>query len=481
MTFTDLNFLFLFFPVFFIIYFLSKPEFRPVLIFIGSIIFFAFNNLLYLPLILLIIWINFFLGKKIVNYREKKYNAPLTIGVILNIFFIFLFKFANSINIGSFSQLSFLRTIEFIQKLVIPLGFSYITFQNISYLVDVNNEVCEAENNYMNFAIFTLFFPKIIVGPIMRYGGMAADIKHPKVNASLAAEGLRRFIIGFAKKVLIADTIARAINPSFNLASPEFSTGIAWFMIIGYSIQLYFDFSGFTDMAIGMGQMMGFSLMENFNFPYIAESISDFWRRWHISLSSWVRDYIFTPLEFKRRRVKFARQQTHILLAFLVVGLWHGLTPNYFAWGLLNGVFLAIEMTFLAKILKKSWKPIRHAYLIAFLTISWTIFRSSNLTYAIKFLGRLLGIGGEPILQPYILTSPLPIIDPSVWIALMIGILFSLPLLPSLIKKFRSQSQKSIISKVGFVAYDLGLLCLFILSIASLTSSTAVRNIYGGF
>ncbi len=481
MTFTDPNFLYLFFPIFFIFYFLSKNQVKPIIILVSSIFFYAINNLLYLPFILFLIWGNLFVGKKIARNQNAKHNWPLLIGILVNFSFLFLFKFANIVREGYLSNFHLLTNSRFIQNIVIPLGFSYFTFQNISYLVDINNEVCQPELKFVTYANYTLFFPKIFVGPIMRYGNMVLDIDHPKVDVSSAAEGMRRFIVGLAKKILIADTIARAINPSFDLGSPEFSTGIAWFMIVGYSIQLYYDFSGFTDMAIGMGQMMGINLVENFNFPYIAESITDFWRRWHISLSSWVRDYIFTPLEFKRRRVKFARQQTHIILAFLVVGLWHGMTPNFIIWGLLNGTFLALEMTFLAKILKKVWKPIRHIYTMIFLVISWTIFRSDTLAYAINFLGRLIGLGGEPVTLPFLLINPLPIIDPSVWLVLIIGILFAIPNIPFVVDKFRSSQPKTMLLKVGYIAYDLGLVFLLILSIASMVSSTAVRNIYGGF
>jgi alginate O-acetyltransferase complex protein AlgI len=481
MTFTDPNFLLFFLPILLIIYFISKQEFQLIIILLSSILFFAINNVLYLPLIFVLIWLNFFLGKQIAGAEELKKKSPLFIGIIINISFLFLFKLTNSVNIGYPTSFEFMGVSEFIRNIGLPLGFSYITFQNISYLIDVKNEICDVETKYLNYAIYTLFFPKIIVGPIMRYGEMISGIKNPKINISQATEGLRRFIIGLAKKALIADTIARVINPSFDLQTPEFSTGIAWFMIIGFAIQLYFDFSGFTDMAIGLGQMMGISLIENFNFPYIAESLSDFWRRWHISLSSWARDYIFTPLEFKRRHVKFARQQTHIIVAFLVIGLWHGLTPNYVVWGLLNGIFLALEMTFLAKVLKRSWKPFRHLYTLIVVLVTWVFFKSNTLTFAIKFLGRLIGIGDAIPLQPYSLSSPLPIIDNSVWLALVLGIIFSIPILPKFSKKIRTPSSNVVFHTIGYVVYDFLIVSLLILSIASLTSSSMVRNIYGGF
>lgn len=483
MTFTAPNFLFLFLPITLIIYFLVKKKTNALILIAASLVFYAFTNVYFLLILILLTWLNFYLGCQIYTHRDhqEKANGFLILGIVVNALLLLSFKFLDAHGSGLIPEEVGDIVHIFVKNYALPLGISYITFQNISYLIDVNNELHEPARDFSDFVIYTLFFPKTLVGPIMRYRDMAEPIKNPGANASQAVQGMRRFMIGLAKKALIADTLARAINPSFNLAEPQFTTGIAWFMLIAYAIQLYYDFSGFTDMALGMGQMLGFSLMENFNFPYSAQSISDFWRRWHISLSSWVRDYIFTPLEFKRRRVKFARQQTNIIIAFLVMGVWHGLTWNFIFWGLYNGLFLALEMTFLTKWLKKAWQPIRHLYTLVVVLLGWLFFRSSTLSYGFQFLGRLVGLGGAVETQPFVLTNPLPLIDPSVWLALGVGVLFSIPWLPSLLEKLYKKYQGTGIGMVLSVGYDIALIVLLVLSVGALMSATTVGNIYAGF
>ena len=222
-----------------------------------------------------------------------------------------------------------------------PLGLSYVTFQVIAYFFEVYKNRLDSEKDLLNFSFYLLLFPKIPVGPITRYSQLRDQIINIQVEPSDVADGIRRFITGFAKKALIADTLAKVVTPIFNLSSPTISPSIAWLVIISYSLQLYFDFSGYTDMAIGIGRMMGFRFMENFNFPYISKNIGEFWRRWHISLSSWFRDFVFFPLE--RRRLKWIGQPVNILIVFILTGLWHGLTSNFVIWGLIHGLALVFE------------------------------------------------------------------------------------------------------------------------------------------
>ena len=272
------------------------------------------------------------------------------------------------------------------------------------------------------------------------------------------------------------------MTPAFALATPNFSTGIAWLVLVGYALQLYFDFSGYTDMAIGLGQMLGFRFVENFNYPYISKSISEFWRRWHISLSSWFRDYVFYPLEFTRRRADRLRQQLHVLIVFVLTGLWHGFTLPFAAWGLLHGLAIALEMGGLGRRLKRALAPLQHTYALAVILIGWVFFRSDSLGYAGQFLARLVGWQGGITPLPYTLTQPLPIVDPSVWLALAAGILFSLPVLPALQKGWqRFAGQRPVLSGIGTVGADLLLLFLLAGSVAALTSAQYVTNIYGGF
>ena len=223
------------------------------------------------------------------------------------------------------------------------MGLSYVTFQAIAYLIEVRRGRVKQETDLLRFSFYLLLFPKIPVGPIVRYSQVTEQIDILHADPTEMADGLRRFIRGLAKKVLIADTLARVVNPVFALASPVVSPSIAWLVLISYALQLYFDFSGYTDMAIGLGRMMGLTFLENFDFPYLSRSIGDFWRRWHISLASWFRDFVFYPLE--RRRIKWIGQPVNILVVFLLVGLWHGLARNFMIWGLIHGLALVFEST----------------------------------------------------------------------------------------------------------------------------------------
>ena len=483
MTFTYPTFLLIFLPIVIILFYISKVSYRPQILLISSIFFYICTNIYFFVLLFLLILLNYVLGKKLYNFKEqqKMSRRYLMGGILVNAILLLAYKFLNAYGPELF-LISISDTLkEISSNFALPLGISYITFQNISYLFDIHNQVSEPETNFINFALYTLFFPKVLVGPIMRYQDMKDDLRNPKTNPERIYTGARRVVLGLAKKVLIADTIGRAINPSFSLVSPKFSTGIAWFMLIGYAVQLYYDFSGLTDMAVGMGEIFGFRLVENFNFPFIAQSISDFWRRWHISLSSWIRNYIFTPLEFKRRHVKFARQQTNIIIAFFVMGIWHGLTPTYIVWGLFNGIILALEMTFLSKWLKKAWQPIRHVYTIFIFLISCIFLRSNSLNYSFGFLASLFGFGSKTAVIPYNLTNPLPIIDNTVWIALIIGILFSTPLISDIFTKLTTNSKKATMLPLTTVAYDLLIILLFVISLSAIVNTSTLGNIYAGF
>ena len=325
---------------------------------LASLIFFSWGQFYYLPLMLVLIILNFYSGKWIEKNRD---NNPIkaryllisacSINLLILLFFKAIAVYGNNWNFlpGDF--------LTFVTSNPLPLGLSYITFQVISYLIDIYKDMSDSEKSFINFSLYILLFPKILVGPITRYRNLAGQLFKREADGAQVANGIRRFITGLAKKVLIADTIARTINPAFNLNSPDYSTAIAWFVLFGYAIQLYFDFSGYTDMAVGIGQIMGFKFVENFNYPYISRNITDFWRRWHISLSSWFRDYVFYPLEFMRAQIPiFHTQQVNIFIVFLLTGLWHGLTINYLIWGGIHGLALVFEMKFLKK-LKGTWVP----------------------------------------------------------------------------------------------------------------------------
>jgi len=479
-------FIFLFLPITIIIHALVKEKYRNIVALVASLIFYASGNSMYLPLILLSSGINFYFGYLLDNNRKDSgrtdnKNPLLVLGIIFNVAILLIFKYISQYGTdGFFSIIS--EKFPDMGNIIVPLGLSYITFQNIAYLVDVSNGVVSSEKNFINYFLFIILFPKIIIGPIVLYQQECEQIQHRNLDIGTIAKNARRFVIGLAKKVLIADIIARTINPSLNLASPNFSSGTAWFLLVSYTVQIFFDFSGYTDMAIGLAGMMGFSFPENFNFPYIAESITDFWRRWHISLSNWVREYIFIPLEFKRRKSKFFRQQINFLITFLLTGLWHGLTPNFIIWGAIHGLAMGLESGFLSKRLKKAWKPVRHLYTLSIVMLGWVFFRPATLSYSVKFLGRLFGFGAPVSVNPYNLTAPLPFIDPSVWIAIGLGIVFSIPIF----SKRDHASVEVTTEKPGIMALrritrDALTLLIFVLSVAAIASSGFVGSIYGNF
>jgi alginate O-acetyltransferase complex protein AlgI len=482
MVFNSLNYLFLFLPIFIIIYLLADRHYKNYVALIASLIFFSWGQLYYLPLMIFIIIFNYFLGKQIEKKRgeaTKTSQILLIGGIITNCVLLIFFK-AYVVYGAKWIFLSSLLTDQLKQN-PLPLGLSYISFQVISYIIDVFNERCDSEKSLINFSLYIMLFPKILVGPITPYRNLTGAINSREVKPGEVANGIRRFITGLAKKVLIADTIAFAINPAFSFKTANFSTAIAWFVLIAYSVQLYFDFSGVTDMAIGIGQILGFRFVENFNYPYISKNITEFWRRWHISLASWFRDYVFYPLEFHRRNSTFFRQQINIFIVFLLTGLWHGLTLNFLVWGGLHGIALALEMTFM-KYIKRLWTPIQHFYTLTIILSGWVFFRSSSLEYALNFFARLFGSteGLTPI--PFSISTPLPIINNSVWVALISGIIFSLPIVPAVQKRWgQIVEQNSDLQLIGQIGSDLILLALSVLSVAAITNSGIFASIYGGF
>jgi len=461
MDFNSPIFLFLFLPVFIFIYYLAGRRARLVVGIFSSLLFYAWGNLIYIPLMLGLVFFAYLAARGIDQWRHQKLALYLLwFGVLANVALLIGFKLWTGVKY--------------------PLGLSYVTFQVIAYLFEVYNSKVESETNLINFSFYLLLFPKIPVGPITRYSQLCDQIQNVHVEPLDVADGLRRFIVGFAKKALIADTLAKVVTPIFDLTSPTISPSIAWLVIISYSLQLYFDFSGYTDMAIGLGRMMGFRFVENFNFPYVSKNIGEFWRRWHISLSSWFRDFVFYPLE--RRRFKWIGQPINILIVFVLTGLWHGLTRNFVIWGMLHGLALVFESTFLGRKLRASWAPLQHIYALGVILVGWVFFRSPTPHFALFFLRRLLGDTNGLRILPFELTSPLPLIEPTFVLALLAGILFAFPVnqwYGNMLK--RIPSEKLALKITVQVLNDAVLVFILLLSIAATASSTFTPGIYGTF
>ncbi len=463
MDFTSPFFLFIFLPLALLVYWAADARRKIWVGAVASLIFYAWGaTLTYLLYMLALIVFNYLWARWISASRsaERKALALTVAGVLVNLALLVYFKWESNV--------------------AYPLGLSYIVFQTVSYLLEVYKNLLDAENDFVTFAFYVLLFPKILVGPITRYSTLKNQIANPQVTPQGATDGIRRFIRGFAKKALIADTLARVVTPLFRLDSPDMAPAFAWLALISYALQIYFDFSGYTDMALGMGQMLGLKFIENFNFPYISKSISDFWRRWHISLSSWFRDFVFFPLE--RRRLKYIGQPLNILLVFLLTGLWHGFSRNFIIWGLLHGLALVFETTWLGRKFRSAWAPLQHLYALVVILAGWVFFRSPTPEFALTFFQRLAGstAGVKPL--SFWETQPLPIVEPTVWLALAFGLLFALPLAPFIAKQIARLTDKFPAAALPLqILYDGALLFLLIASVAATASGNFAPNIYGNF
>ncbi len=475
MIFNSPLFLFLFIPFFFAVYCAADKNIRRIVGLIGSFLFFSWGQTLYIPIMVGIILWNFYFARNFKRENGKKHL--LWLGITGNLALLVFYKIISTYGVDFLLLVGLpQRVTNLLGELGFPLGLSYISFQAISYLVDIHNKRAEAESSLLNFALYIMLFPKILVGPITRYRTIADSLFAPEIDKETVANGIRRFLRGLAKKVLIADVLAKLVNAAFKLGAESILPHIAWLAIIAYALQIYFDFDGYTDMALGLGMMMGFDLGENFNFPYISQSIGEFWRRCHISLSTWFRDYVFYPLE--RKRLKFIGRQLNIMIVFLLTGLWHGITQTFIFWGLLHGVFLVIENLFLKRALEKTFKPIRHIYTLSSILLTWIVFRSPSLSFAWDYILRLLNFYKSYTPPSFGESAPLPFVEPSFWLAFSIGLLLSMPILPYMDKKMNKYPKANLPLRIlsdGF------LFLLFIASLAMIANSQFTPGIYGSF
>jgi alginate O-acetyltransferase complex protein AlgI len=483
MNLTSPLFLFLFLPIFLLLQLISHPKIRFPLVLVASIIFLAAGQMLAIAWLSAILLTGYIIGWIIAQSKKRGFEGKIWvwIGIGLNLALLAFFKF-----LGAYGEsgLRWIQTPEAwinpITGWAAPLGLSYVTFQMISYLVDVGRGNIAVETNFFKLAAYVFFFPKLISGPLVRFKSFSEQIDHLNPSLENVASGTRRFVIGFVKQTLIASQLALVANAAFNLPTPNLEPRFAWLGLAAFTMQIFFDFAGYTDMAIGLGQMIGLRLPENFNYPYVAQSISDFWRRWHMTLTAWFREYVFYPLE--RRRFRWAGQQLNILIVFFLTGLWHGFNPTFMVWGLLHGLAMALESAGFGRLLKTIWRPLRHLYTLLIVVAGWVFFRSASLPFAFGFIQRLAGNTAGLTLSPFSQTTPLPIIEPSFILALTASFVFCLPL-SQIWNQFRVNLEKQ--RPILFFAFqpleDIFLLALFILGLAALVSSTFSPNIYARF
>ena len=393
MVFSSLLFLFRFLPITFLIYYLVPFKAKNTVLFLASLFFYTWGETKFFPIMLISIGINYVAGLLMERYdhNEKARKACFWVAFLVTLGFLLFFKYTNFFlsNINALLGLSLplLDSAEF----HLPLGISFYTFQILAYTMDVYRRKIKVEHNLIDFGAFVVLFPQLIAGPIVLYSDISRELKSRKITLAQIDEGVGLFIMGLASKILLADTIGALWTEVQTLGFSQVSTPLAWMGIIAYSFQIYFDFSGYSLMAIGLGRMLGFFFPQNFNYPYISKSITEFWRRWHITLSSWFRDYVYIPLG--GNRVKKSRQFFNIFVVWFLTGFWHGAAWNFIFWGLYFFVLLMIEKSFLLKHLEKS-KVLSHVYLIFFIIISWGIFALSDLSQMGALFSRMFSPHG---------------------------------------------------------------------------------------
>ncbi len=372
MEFTSLIFLFIFFPLFLLTYFVCKKRnLRNVVLFLFSLFFYAWGEPLYVFLVLFSIFINYILTKIIAKNKNK---LMFILTLIFDIGILVVFKYVpfivTSIN-------SILKINLPVPNIILPIGISFYTFQMLSYVIDVYREKVKVQNNIIYLGCYIIAFPQLIAGPIVRYATIEDELDNRKENLKDFTNGVRRFMIGLAKKILIANTMGLLAQEILSQNASVYGFVGSWVAMICYSFQILFDFSGYSDMAIGIGRMLGFHYLENFNYPYLADSITDFWHRWHISLSTFFRDYVYIPLG--GNRVKMPRFVINILIVWALTGLWHGASVNFILWGLYYGIILLMEKLIFQKYFQKVPKVLKHIYALVFVILGWVLFRSITL------------------------------------------------------------------------------------------------------
>jgi alginate O-acetyltransferase complex protein AlgI len=472
MPFSSITFIFLFLPIILIAFYtIPRNGWRNFVLVGASLVFFIWADPTHIHVLLTSILVNYligiFIGKAKDNNSDKQSKTYLWIGLILNLLLLGFYKYT-----GFF--LDFIDdilpvTFNYADK-ALPLGISFFTFSGISYLVDIYNDINPPEKNFVRFNAYLIMFPKLVQGPITRFIEVKDSLVNHRVIPLEIMEGVRRFIGGLAKKVILADSLGIATNKVFSANYNEMGAGLAWFGLLAYTLQIYLDFSGYTDMAIGIGKMLGFKLPENFNFPYVSKSISDFWRRWHITLGAWFRTYLFIPLEFSRKKAKFLRQQTNLLIVFFLTGLWHGADWNFVIWGAYYGVFLAIEASGFSKRLKRTAPIFQHLYSVILIMVGWIFFRITAIEEWGTFFGALLGVNGWRNLVTFRslnILFYLPFLIPA--------ILFSFPFMHQLGEKIKAKKSTTLL------AFDIGYIVLFLFTITFILSKGFTAFMYVEF
>ena len=466
MLFSSMTFVFMFLPIVCAIYLLVRPEIKNYVLLIASMLFYAWGEPRYLAIMILTIVINYF-GAYFISRSNHHKKYILAITVIANLSFLFYFKYFNfvmrNINDAFDAQFNFINVI-------MPIGISFYTFQALSYVVDVYRGEVKVQKDIYKLALYISLFPQLVAGPIVKYHDVAEQIDKRTITFDKVNYGVKRFIMGLAKKMLIANTLGAVADKIFAQPVEQFDALTAWIGAFAYTFQLYYDFSGYSDMAIGLGSIFGFKFLENFNYPYISKSITEFWRRWHISLSTWFKEYLYIPLG--GNRVTKRRNMFNLFVVFLATGIWHGAEWTFVVWGLWHGAFIIFEKL-------TGWHKkegcfklalAQHIYTILVFVIGWVIFRAENITYAVSYIKNMFGL----ISEHNIIYERFYYIDNMEIIAFVIAIICSMPI-------FNKLPEIGVKHKVQRTVVNIWLIALFILSVAVMAASTYNPFIYFRF
>lgn len=451
MVFSSVIFLFVFLPVVLVFYYLLHEKYRNIWLFFASLFFYSWGEPKNILLMIISIAANYLFSYSINFSRSKKIisNSILVVSVAFNLGMLFVFKYVDFF----IKNINVLFSLEIpLKKIALPIGISFFTFQSMSYVIDVWRGTAKIQKNILNLGLYISFFPQLIAGPIVRYSDIEKQLLNRVCDVQKFYDGTLRFMIGFSKKILIADQLAQTVDTVFKQGG--ISAPSAWLGVIAYALQIYFDFSGYSDMAIGLGKLFGFNFNENFNYPYISKSIREFWRRWHISLSTWFRDYVYIPMGGSRCGA--SRAYFNLFFVFLLTGMWHGASWNFVVWGIYYAVFLIFERVWFGKVLEKMPRVLQHLYTLTVVLCGWIFFQATDIKSAVAFIGKLFTVT-ETMWIDFIW-----IIDRRIIFCLICGIIFSMPISSWIVKKLGNKLA---------IMYDVFVLCIFIVAIAFLFGS----------
>ncbi len=481
MLFNSPIFLFLFLPAVLACYYLCGPRFRNLILLLASLLFYFWSEIEYTLLMLFCILSNHILGYFIEKYRTQAKKILLA-ALFVNVLLLAVFKYSAFFTLNLNTVLSYLGLALLpIVKTHLPIGVSFFTLQAMTYVFDVYRKEAHPQKNPLNLALFISLFPQLMAGPILRYRDVEGQILKRNHTISDFSYGVRRFIMGLGKKVLIADTLAVVVDRIFMIPASELTTGLSWLGITCFAIQIYYDFSGYSDMAVGLGRMFGFRFMENFNYPYISQSLREFWRRWHISLATWFRDYVYIPLGGSR--CSRTRNLLNLLIVFILCGLWHGAEWKFILWGLYNGGFILLEHMGFDRLLLRFPRMFRHLYVVSVLIFGYVLFRSPTIDAAISYADVMLGLSGYGTfyyLSGFYLTK-------KVVLALIVGAVGSTPMASHMWQRIKSSCDSfgwlcSPLFRVSICAFRLMfMVSVLLLSVISLAAYTSNPFIYFRF